>query len=257
MRGAAEATGEWIGFVDGDDYIEPDMYEKLMANALQYGADISHCGFRMVFPSRVDYYYNTGRLQVQDQRQGCADLLEGSYIEPGLWNKLYRKPLFSGLADRMDMTIRINEDLLMNYYLFANANLSVYEDFCPYHYVLRPGSAATSRLNDHKLRDPLKVLHSIMAQIDENLQDVLLQRLARQLVAGSTMSLSHQPELVRPFRKETRRELRRRLGQILGSGCRASMKIMAIWAAVWPASYGWVHRTYSRLRGLDKKYEIK
>ena len=62
LRGLAEATGEWIGFVDGDDLIEPDMYARLLENALKYDADISHCGYRMVFPSRVDYYYNTGKL---------------------------------------------------------------------------------------------------------------------------------------------------------------------------------------------------
>ena len=30
LRGVAEASGQWIGFVDGDDYIEPDMYERLL-----------------------------------------------------------------------------------------------------------------------------------------------------------------------------------------------------------------------------------
>ena len=33
LRGIEEATGEWIGFVDGDDMIEPDMYQRLLDNA--------------------------------------------------------------------------------------------------------------------------------------------------------------------------------------------------------------------------------
>ena len=67
LCGVKAATGDWIGFVDGDDIIEPDMYERLMANAVKHGADISHCGYRMVFPSgKVDYYYNTGRIVEQD-----------------------------------------------------------------------------------------------------------------------------------------------------------------------------------------------
>ena len=36
-------------FVDGDDEIEPDMYELLLKNAERYGADISHCGYQMIF----------------------------------------------------------------------------------------------------------------------------------------------------------------------------------------------------------------
>ena len=50
LHGVAEAAGAWIGFVDGDDEIEPDMYERLLQNALNYQADISHCGYRMCFP---------------------------------------------------------------------------------------------------------------------------------------------------------------------------------------------------------------
>lgn len=39
------ATGEFIGFVDSDDYIAPDMYEKMYANALKYNSDLVMCGF--------------------------------------------------------------------------------------------------------------------------------------------------------------------------------------------------------------------
>ena len=98
LRGVQEASGEWIGFVDGDDGIEPDMYERLLENALKYGADISHCGYQMVFPNgRVDYYYNTGRLVQQDKITGLSELLSGAMIEPGLCNKLFHKHLFHGL----------------------------------------------------------------------------------------------------------------------------------------------------------------
>ena len=50
LAGIRVATGEYIGFVDGDDQIEADMYERLLANAIKYHADISHCGYQMVFP---------------------------------------------------------------------------------------------------------------------------------------------------------------------------------------------------------------
>ena len=44
LRGIEESTGDWIAFVDGDDYIEPEMFEKLLATAVSHNADISHCG---------------------------------------------------------------------------------------------------------------------------------------------------------------------------------------------------------------------
>ena len=77
LTGVAAANGEWIGFVDGDDVIEPDMYRRLLRNALQYGADISHCGYQTIVNEgeRVHYFYNTCRLVQQDRISGLKDLL--------------------------------------------------------------------------------------------------------------------------------------------------------------------------------------
>ncbi len=255
LRGVAEASGDWIGFVDGDDYIEPDMYERLLKNALESGADISHCGYQMVFPNgRVDYYYNTGKKLTQNHEDGLRDLLEGRFVEPALWNKLFRKELFVGLQERMDFSIRINEDLLMNYYLFKAADGGVYEDFCPYHYILRPGSAATSGLSAHKLEDPLKVMKIIYADWPST---ATLTRVTRQLISLATMESEKNPELIRPIRASARRELRSRLGEILGAEVGRKLKIMALWTAIFPASYGWVHSIHDKITGNNKKYDLE
>lgn len=260
LRGVQEASGAYIGFVDGDDLIEPYMYQRLLENLKTYEADISHCGYQMVFPSRVDYYYNTGKRILQEEDRGCADLLDGSFVEPALVNKLYRRELFQGLEQWMDPTIRINEDLLMNFYLFRQAKIAVFEDICPYHYVLRKGSAVTSRLNENKLKDPLRVLHRMLEETAGhiNWNEIVQRRLAYQLISGATMSLGQHSALIRPCRKEARKELRERLRGILtGNFCDYKMKIMALWAALWPASYSFVHWVYARITGVDKKYEVK
>ena len=257
LRGVAEATGDWVGFVDGDDYIEPDMYERLLDNALKYGADISHCGYRMVFPSRVDWYYNTGKLLPQDHNAGLRDLMEGRFIEPGMVIKLYRRSLFAGLAEKMDSSIRINEDTLMNYWLFREAETSIYEDFCPYHYILREGSASSSRRNEHHLRDPMKVIKTIYRDADEVLRPVVLGRLIRLLIYGASMDLGDQPELIAPHRKACRRELRQRLfGALTCSGIGLKLKLMALFTALFPSWYGKIHDHYMKASGLDKLYDI-
>ena len=260
LRGLAEATGSYIGFVDGDDYIEPRMYHRLMDHLTTYGADISHCGYQMVFPNgRVDYYYNTEKLHLQEDRDGCSDLLEGAFIEPGLVNKLYRKELFTGLESWMDPSIRINEDLLMNFYLFRQAKRCVFEDVCPYHYVLRKGSAATSKFNEHKLKDPLRVQRRLYEETKEvpRWNQTVERRLVYQLVGISTLGLGSQKQLIKPFRKEIRKELRQKLWKILkGNACGFKLKVMVLWAAVWPASYRGVHWLYAKITGSDRKYEV-
>lgn len=170
LRGIEEASGKWIGFVDGDDEIEPDMYERLLRNAKEYGAEISHCGYQMCFSDgRVNYFHNTGILVKQDKVTALRELLSGERVEPGLWNKLFHKSLFAGLS--MPTDIKINEDLLMNYYLFSNAEQTVFDDWCPYHYIVRSTSATRVKLNDNKIYDPIRVKELIRKTASDDIQE--------------------------------------------------------------------------------------
>lgn len=138
-KGIELATGDYVGFVDGDDTVAPDMFERLLNNALTYNADISHCGVAFVWPDgRVDAHYGTGRIIEQDNYTGLRDLLLGEQIEPGLWNKLYTRKIVHNSC--LDTSVLNNEDMLRNFTLFSRAKKSVYEDFCGYRYFQRPGS---------------------------------------------------------------------------------------------------------------------
>lgn len=178
LIGARVAQGEWIGFVDSDDEIEPDMYEFLINNALKYKANISHCGYKMIFDDgRIHCFYNTGRLVVQNNITGIKDLLEGTLIEPSLCNKLFTKTLFHSLlhTNVMNTEIKINEDLLMNYYLFSAANKSVFEDICKYHYLIRSGSSTRIVLNKKKIYDPIRVKKIILDDAVEEIREDALR----------------------------------------------------------------------------------
>ncbi len=247
------ATGEWIGFVDGDDLIEPDMFERLLTNALENDADISHCGYQKVFPDgEKEYYYASGKKIVQEGGQGCQDLLEGAFVEPGIWNKLYKKQLFEGLFEWLDTSIKYNEDLLMNFYLFRNAKKSVYEDVCLYSYMVRIGSASASRLTENKLKDPLKVLDILDKETKEDaaLNLPIRRRLVYLLINGATIKNKEQKELTRPFAKEARKRIKKSLKEILKGDYSKKLKVSALWASVFPASYRWVHQAY-----VKKKYK--
>lgn len=260
LDGVKAATGDWIGFVDGDDYVEPMMFETLLENAYQYDADISHCGYQMVFPSRVDYYYNTGRVVQQDHITGLKDLLIGAFIEPGLCNKLFKRDLFKKIieSNAMNLEIRNNEDLLMNFYLFREAKKSVFIDRCFYHYIVRPCSAATGTMNEHKLSDPIKVRRIIYGAVstEPELSKIMEEKIAGTLISLSTMPISEDPDLIKRHRAAARKELREMLPGLLGEKHSKRTKIFATWAALWPWSYCAVHKIYAHIRGADKKYEV-
>ncbi len=179
LSGIDAAEGEWVGFVDGDDEIEPDMYERLYQNAINYNVDISHCGYQTIVNEgeRIHYFFNTGRLEKQNRLMGLKDLLVGS-MEPTLCNKLFRKSLFFRLMDdlALNLSIRYNEDLLMNYYLFREADSSVFEDFCAYHYIARSTTATRGSFKAEKVLDPVIVAKYILDDCLPELKNDAWQR---------------------------------------------------------------------------------
>lgn len=261
IRGIEAASGDWIGFVDGDDYIEPDMYETLLNNALKYHADISHCGYQMVFPSRVDYYYNTKKTVVQDNRQGLADLLSGDFVEPGLWNKLIKAKIVQNVVHQrlIDSSIRINEDLLMNFYFFNKAEQSVYQDVCPYHYVLRKGSAATSGSSQNKLKDPVKVQLILLSKVAEDgeLAEIIYGRLASLYISGASMKNPDNADYISEHIDMCQSELAKLRPQILKSKHEKSYHLKYRLCAFSPRLYRWFHTLYAKARGTDNKYEVR
>jgi len=211
LSGVAVAKGNWIGFVDADDETEPHMYAMLMNNALKHNADISHCGYKVIYPDgRIEYQQNSGILKVQDAYTGVRDLLEEKIVEMGLCSKLFRKELFSGIHEWMDYSIVINGDMMMNYYLFSQAEKSVLEDVCPYHYLIRQGSASRRKLNEYLIYDPIRVRRMILDACGPDLKDDARRALARMcLVSYRLLAMETEPEY-----KEHRKRVREIISQL-------------------------------------------
>ena len=261
LDGVRKAIGDYIGFVDGDDYIEPEMYEKLVYNAIKYSADISHCGYQMVFPSHVDYYYNTAKVVEQDNIKGLYDLISAEYVEPGLWNKIYKRSLFDKyvLTKEYPIGIKINEDLLMNYFLFKNASKSIYKDICLYHYILRNDSATGSPINENKLKDPLRVLKIICKDnADENLRKIIKKRILENMICVATMSSKSNPQLINSYRKKILKKLRRKFILIISDKIYTKkQKMKLIITVICPKVYRVLHSIYAKLTGIEKKYRVE
>ena len=151
-RGLDIATGELITFVDGDDAIEPDMYETLLPYFDDPDVDIVHCGYKRIgLNGSVKDVNGTGKLEIQNRYEAAQCLLGGRLFVGSLWNKLYRVHLFDRM--RMDTTLSINEDVLANAELFAVAKKLVYFDVSKYLFYERKGSATNITKHLKKLED--------------------------------------------------------------------------------------------------------
>lgn len=208
-RGIELASGDWIGFVDGDDAIDPDMYARLLSNALKYDADISHCGVRFCFSDgHEELHYGTGKVMLQNNFDGIKDLLEGTLIEPGVWNKLYRASLMTDSC--LDETILNNEDLLRNFVLFERAKQSVFEDFCGYQYYQRDGSMSKDKSKALRIeRHVTRARRLIVEHSTDDIYPYAMQTWLSSIVnAINTLTYSNEPE-IKQYCQECREVLRK------------------------------------------------
>ena len=253
-KGIEVAEGDYIGFIDGDDLIEPEMYKILVDLLEEENADIAHCGYQMVFPDRVDYYHNTGKKKIQTTEEGLKDLLSGEIIEPGLVNKLYKKELIKNC--RLDETVKINEDLLMNYQLFKLSQKSVYYDITPYSYMIRSSSATGANSLITKREDSLRVLNQIKDDcINNNLLPTIYKRYIYLLMAICRDDLKDR--LYMEYQKKQRKKLKKELKTDIFKSCiPKKLKYMSLFSCYLPHIMKIIYKMYDLKTGTSKKYLI-
>ena len=253
-KGIEAAEGDYIGFIDGDDLIEPEMYKTLVDLLEEENADIAHCGYQMVFPDRIDYYHNTGKKKIQTTEEGLKDLLSGEMIEPGLVNKLYKKELIKNC--RLNETVKINEDLLMNYQLFKLSQKSVYYDITPYSYMIRSSSATGANSLITKREDSLRVLNQIKDDcINNNLLSIMYKRYIYLLMAICRDGLKDKSYM--KYQKKQRKQLKKELKTDVFKSCiPKKLKYMSLFSCYFPHIMKIIYKMYDLKTGTSKKYLV-
>jgi len=177
------ALGEWIGFVDSDDWIDCEMYLSLLTVATLSGRQIATCGYIIHHLNGwVEYRTLETLNQSLNRIQSLEFLLSQYYYEGLMCNKLFNKSIFdSGI--RLDEAIFFCEDLL----LVTNALLMLDGICCiskaHYHYCFREDNATrlfnSRRLTEFKARQQII---SIVTPVSKK-----LERLAKVYYANSAI----------------------------------------------------------------------
>lgn len=134
--GLKKVTGEWIGWIDPDDWAEPDMFEYLLKNALEMEADIAVCSHFQEFPNRSVFHGYT-EMQILDTEKGLELLLHNDLMRNYLWDKLWRKNLFEQICFPQGRTY---EDISILHQAFWKAKTIMVLPEAKYHYLQRQGS---------------------------------------------------------------------------------------------------------------------
>jgi glycosyltransferase involved in cell wall biosynthesis len=141
--GLDRARGEWIGFVDSDDWCDPGMFAFLLENAEKHHVDISVCGLRSINEKNEIKYPIKGHSKFIINNNLIQEYYLKDYFMPFSFNKLVNKRLFSWNNEvlRYDETIKYAEDALMFFYLFKRSQRVYFSSQPYYNYYKHPESA--------------------------------------------------------------------------------------------------------------------
>lgn len=135
--------GEYIGFIDPDDYAHPELISNLFSAISESSADIAICGYNTV-GIRNDRFKLCNA--VWSGEEALNKLVLNKEVTSHLWNKLFRKKIFDGL--RFDLGKRY-EDVRLIHKLFMRAQRVVAIEETLYDYFLRTDSiTGTTQYNN-------------------------------------------------------------------------------------------------------------
>ena len=146
--GLSAAQGEWIGFVDPDDYVSPIFYETLIKAAQDADADCAMCSAENITEDGKPL----GKIEpsVLDEVTTGRQVLKNIGKNMVLWNKVYKRKCWENLHFPED---KINEDAYIFAELFVQVNKVASISKRLYYYRVRPRSIMTTKKKLHNLNE--------------------------------------------------------------------------------------------------------
>ncbi len=176
--GLKYATGDFIAFLDSDDYIEKNAYEEMYNKAIEENADYVECDFIWEFPNKI-------RVDKQYPYKNKKEML--SFVRVVAWNKLIKRQLITDNNLEFPKGLRY-EDVEFTYKLIPFINKFAYVDKPFIHYVQREGSIAN--VQNERTAEIFTVLDNVIEfykknNIYEEYRNELEYNYARYLLCSS------------------------------------------------------------------------
>lgn len=153
QAGLKAATGDYVGFVDGDDYIKENMYEKFADAIEKYNPDMALCEFWFSYPDKNEgssqkltrQYFNKPQLEKEVYPTMLfKDKFYSFGINPCCWSKVFKKKLLEDNLYKVTPEIKIGEDAAFTYPCLLDADSIAYIDDYLYYYRINPQSMTKS-----------------------------------------------------------------------------------------------------------------
>ena len=147
--GIQAVSGDYVAYVDSDDWVEPEMYEELVKQVIRSGADLITSGLYRDYKDAAAEEFDGLPEGVYDSERIKKEILPafmytGVFFKPGInvhvFNKLFRRELVLNNQLMVDDVIRVGEDAALVYPCILDAKKIVIMRKCFYHYCVRQDS---------------------------------------------------------------------------------------------------------------------
>ena len=150
--GLEAAAGEYVGFVDGDDYIDIGFYEVLLEDMLKNDVDFVHMGYRTENgnSSRACGNFETEKYQLTENsrlyfvEEGIFGKSGTFQITPSIWSKLFKREFIQKCYARVPKELSYGEDMFCLSMCMLEGRSMYLHKTAMYHYVNRQGSLMNS-----------------------------------------------------------------------------------------------------------------
>lgn len=170
--GMAVATGEYISFIDSDDYVSDDFFECLLDVMNKENSDIAECSVVKFYEdNRFDEFSDDLSVKTYDTQDAMSALIAENPFHQHVWNKLYKTELVKDIPYAVG---KLNEDEFWTYQVFGRANKVSKLNKTMYYYFQRNSSIMGVGYNIRRL-DALEGKANRQKYIENNFPDLSMQ----------------------------------------------------------------------------------
>ena len=145
--GVDTATGEYISFIDSDDYVDVDMIHSMLNYALDNNLSVVCCGRYRVSGDNKNEMFNLSSDTICTGEEAIKQILIGGFIEEAAWDKIYHKSIFK---NRRFPLGEINEDIVQTINILGSCDNVGHIGKSYYYYCENQNSITTSKYTPKK-----------------------------------------------------------------------------------------------------------
>ena len=170
--GMAVATGEYISFIDSDDYVSDDFFECLLDVMNKENSDIAECSVVKFYEdNHFDEFNDDLSVKTYDTQDAMSALIAENPFHQHVWNKLYKTELVKDIPYAVG---KLNEDEFWTYQVFGRANKVSKLNKTMYYYFQRNSSIMGVGYNIRRL-DALEGKANRQKYIENNFPELSTQ----------------------------------------------------------------------------------